>query len=177
MICRQGDKWKGSGSNGGEAGAESLCNLKRAGRGSHYQANYTTRLSEINNKKPGLYGKEIKPSVFGENSFEKDSKQLAKLWPWGHLLRGRGSAGYFSRWKRWPFNAQMMTRSNPSSLTSLWGWRWWGPDNSREAVLNRSLLIMALSGVALLRETSPTASGTESSSQLHQLGFLCTPGS
>lgn len=43
--------------------------------------NYTARPSEINNnKEPRLYGKEIKPSMFGENSFEKDLKQLAKLW-------------------------------------------------------------------------------------------------
>lgn len=122
---------KGSGSNESEAGAESL-KLRESRWGSRPQANYTTRLLEIN-KKPGLYGKEIKPSVFGENSFEKDSKQLAKLWPRGDLLCGRRSAKYFSGGSAALLTHKWWPRSNPSSLTSLWGWRWWEPDNSSEA--------------------------------------------
>lgn len=108
---------RGSGSNGSEVGAGSRCNLKRAG-GSHHQANYITRLLEMN-KKPRLYGNEIKPSALGENSFEKDMKQLAKLWPWGDSLCGTGSTEYFSRWKRCPFNEQMMILVKPifSDLT------------------------------------------------------------
>lgn len=44
-------------------------------------------------------------------------------------------------------------------------------------VLNCSLLIMALSEVVLLKETSPTASGSEFSSRSLSQVFLCTPGS